>query len=181
MADGKAHSHATLLGREHQVENMVVVGRIDARAGILDGDVNDIRLADAGSYAQYSRRCRLHRLDGVHDQVENDLLQLHPVAFQGRERFIELGAQIDFMLLQLVAHDSKNREDQLVDVDRVSRLRFLPEHSAKARDDFTCTVTGPFDLIQRVSRLIYAWLFQSEPSSGGAGCRYNPGQRLIDL
>ena len=69
MADGKANSHTTLFGREHRVENMIVVGRVDTRAGILDGHVNEIWFANAGSYAQYSRRYRLHRLNGVHDQV----------------------------------------------------------------------------------------------------------------
>src|SRR5271168_3189384 len=69
MADGKANSHATLLGREHRVENRIVVGWVDARAGILDGHVNKLWLANAGSYAQYSQLSFLHRLNGVHDQV----------------------------------------------------------------------------------------------------------------
>src|ERR1700759_346181 len=69
MADGKANSHTTLFGREHRVENMIVVGWIDTRASILDGHVNKVWFAEAGSHAQYSRRCWLHRLNGVHDQV----------------------------------------------------------------------------------------------------------------
>src|SRR4051812_17488327 len=69
MADGKANSHTTLFGREHRVENMIVIGWIDARASILDGHVNKMWFVNAGSYAQYSRRYRLHRLNGVHDQV----------------------------------------------------------------------------------------------------------------
>jgi NADPH:quinone reductase-like Zn-dependent oxidoreductase len=67
MADGKAKSHTTLFGREHRVENMIVVGWVDTRASILDDHVNKIWFANAGSYAQYSRRSRLHRLNGVHD------------------------------------------------------------------------------------------------------------------
>jgi hypothetical protein len=35
---------------------MIVVGRIDTRASILDGHVNEIWFADAGSYVQNSRR-----------------------------------------------------------------------------------------------------------------------------
>src|SRR3954469_18981422 len=69
MADGKANSHTTLFGRKHRAENMIVIGWIDARASILDGHVNKILFVNTGSYAQYSRRCRLHRLNGVHDQV----------------------------------------------------------------------------------------------------------------
>jgi hypothetical protein len=69
MADGKANSHTTLFGREHRVENMIMVGWIDARARILDDHVNKIWFGNAGSYAQYSRRYGLHRLNGVHDQV----------------------------------------------------------------------------------------------------------------
>jgi hypothetical protein len=78
------------------------------------------------------------------------------------------------MLLQLVAHNSKNREDQLVNVDWVFRLRLLFEHYAKACDNFTCTETVTFDFIQRVSRLFYAWLSQCKPLSGGTGLHYNP-------
>ena len=69
LADGKPNSHATRFGREHRVENMIVVGWIDPRAGILDGYVNKIWFAKAGSYAQCSRRSRLHRLNGVHNQI----------------------------------------------------------------------------------------------------------------
>ena len=82
-ADGKANSHATLLGREHRVENMIVVGWVDTRSGILDGHVNKIWLPNAGSYAQYSQLSCLHCLNGVHDQVQDDLLQL--IADVGRE------------------------------------------------------------------------------------------------
>src|SRR5258708_38865615 len=48
MADGKANSHTTVFGREHRVENMIVVGWIDTRASILDGHVNKIWFANAG-------------------------------------------------------------------------------------------------------------------------------------
>src|SRR4051812_11556857 len=68
-ADGKAYSHTTLFGAEHRIENTIVVGWIDTRASILNGDVNNVWFADAGSYAQYSRRYWLHRLNGVHNQV----------------------------------------------------------------------------------------------------------------
>src|ERR1700757_477966 len=69
MADGKANSHTTLFGREHRVENMIVVGWVDTRASILDGHVNKIWFANAGSYVQCPRRSRLHRFNRVHDQV----------------------------------------------------------------------------------------------------------------
>src|SRR3981189_2894569 len=69
MADRKANSHTTLFGRDTRVENMIVVGWIDTRASILDGHVNKIWFANAGSDAQYSRHSSLHRLNGVHDQV----------------------------------------------------------------------------------------------------------------
>src|SRR5271167_3554956 len=69
MADGKANSHTTLFSREHRVENMIVVGWVDTCASILDSHVNKICFANAGSYAQYSQRSYLHRLNGVHDQV----------------------------------------------------------------------------------------------------------------
>ena len=69
MADGKANSHTTLFGGEHRVENVIVVGWIDTRASILNGDVNNVWFANAGSYAQYSRRYRPRHLNGVHDQV----------------------------------------------------------------------------------------------------------------
>src|SRR5258706_8633085 len=58
LADGKTNSHATLFGREHWLENISVVGWIDARASILDGHMNKTWFANARSYAQYSRRYR---------------------------------------------------------------------------------------------------------------------------
>jgi hypothetical protein len=68
-ANGKANSHANYFSREHRFENMVLVGRIDACAGILDGYMNKIWFVNAGSYAQHTRLYRLHRLNGIHDQI----------------------------------------------------------------------------------------------------------------
>ena len=64
----------TLLGREHRVENIAVFSRIDAAPGIFNFDMKNVRLPDAGSYAQGSRVGRLHRLDGINDQIQYDLL-----------------------------------------------------------------------------------------------------------
>jgi len=54
-ADGKTHPHAMFFGRKQWLEDFVGVGRINSNPGIRDRDMHDIRLAEAGSYAQPAR------------------------------------------------------------------------------------------------------------------------------
>ena len=47
----------------------------------------------------------MHGLDAIHDEVQDDLLQLHLVALHGREVFVELCLKVYIVFLQLNTHN----------------------------------------------------------------------------
>ena len=91
---------------------------INARSAILNGYVRHIRLDLIRSYFQHAWLYRLHGLIGIHDEVQNDLLQLNPVSLQGRKPIVELHLNLHPILLQFNADDLQNCQDDRVDVNR---------------------------------------------------------------
>ena len=78
----KSHAHAARLCGEEWIENAIYVLRIDSRSGILDCNNHFVGCPDLRSYGECPRALRhgAHGFAGVHDQIENDLLQLNLVA-----------------------------------------------------------------------------------------------------
>jgi hypothetical protein len=93
-ADRQADADAVGLGRVERIEHLARTPcGVQTGAGIADLDEHRIRAA-ARAEAIVRRRGAIldgaHRLDRVHDQVEQHLLQLHPVAPDARQRPVEL-------------------------------------------------------------------------------------------
>ena len=82
-ADRQAHPYPAGFRRVESVENALEILRINARAGIAHSDENRIGLRLFGADRQVScaRFDRTHRLGGVEDQVQRDLLQLNTIPF----------------------------------------------------------------------------------------------------
>ena len=59
-----------------------------------------------------------HRFDGIDDQVEEDLLQLHAVGGDAREAVAQFDPQRHAVILQVGAVEHQDVVDQLVDVER---------------------------------------------------------------
>src|SRR3954451_4858895 len=79
--NGKADPHALLLGREEWVEDLGKLVRWNPRPGIGYG--NDRRFAAVHFRAPGdgpSVSYRSHRIHAVHDQINDDLLQLNRIA-----------------------------------------------------------------------------------------------------
>ena len=85
--DRQPHAHAAGLRREEGVEEAVHCFRSEPRTRILDRNEQIAGPVDLRSYPQHPRLAhdRAHRLDAIHDQIEDDLLQLNPVAHDGFE------------------------------------------------------------------------------------------------
>ena len=81
-ANRKTHSHFLRLGREKSVENPLDVLRIDTGAGILHCYQNAFLFAKFGSHTQKPLAVgrRSHGVYGIDREIEQDLLQLNPVA-----------------------------------------------------------------------------------------------------
>src|SRR5215475_15274965 len=73
LADGETHPHPSCFGREQRLENPMEVGWINSRSGILDQYMHQTRFGLIGLYFQHARPNRLHGLDAIHDEVQDDL------------------------------------------------------------------------------------------------------------
>ena len=91
-ADRETHAHPLRLGRIESVEEMLQIFCTQPRTRILYRDKYPLRFIRAGSNQQlaYIRAGSTHRLDRVHHQIENDLLQLDPVCQNDRHIIGEL-------------------------------------------------------------------------------------------
>src|SRR5262249_32299118 len=117
-ADEKPHAHSIRSGREQWLEDQIQVGWINSCSCILNRHTDHAGCGLIGLYLQDARPNRKHGLDAVHNQVQDNLLQLHLVALHRREVFVEVRLEFYAVLLELETHDRQNRQDDLVDVDR---------------------------------------------------------------
>ncbi len=95
-----------------------------------------------------------HRLDRVHGQIEQNLLQRHPLAGDVRQVFAQFGLQHDPLALELALSERENVAHEIVDAQRRSLLAVLAEHSADAGDDVAGAVAVVDDPLQHCAHLI---------------------------
>jgi hypothetical protein len=91
-ADGEADTHAIAFRRVEGVEQFFHVLGIDAHARIPHAYTHTIAVLPFGSDQQVPRAIVHvnHRVGGVAEQVQDDLLELNPIAGDGREILGEL-------------------------------------------------------------------------------------------
>ena len=123
----------------------------------------------------------MHRLDGVHHQVQDDLLQLDFVAFHGRKLIVEVRLNFYAVFLQIVPQDCQHRPDKAVDVDGTSLVRIFSEHRTNIGDDIRSAMTGFPDMGQRGLRSINIGRLSRKPAQRRTGARRNARERLVDL
>src|SRR5260370_19804012 len=73
--------------------------------------------------------------DGIHDQVQDNLLHLDPVAFNNRKLLVKLSSKLNSALPQIDLYNGQNCGDEMVDVDGAFFVRLLFEHRSDACDD----------------------------------------------
>src|SRR6185295_13983849 len=80
-ADGQSHSHAPRLGREERVEKMLFRRVVQPGAAVPDLEVDGAILAHEGTERQRAPGPLhgVHRLNRIHDEIYQDLLQLDAV------------------------------------------------------------------------------------------------------
>jgi hypothetical protein len=77
----QTHAHSGVFGRKEAIEKTREVLGINTRAAVLDAAVHPLRVREHSSERNYAARWRnlRHRLDRVHGQVDDDLLELSAV------------------------------------------------------------------------------------------------------
>src|SRR5215475_5289220 len=104
-----------MLGREKRLEKLRSGGCRDAAAGVRDADRYHLVLAARGGNEQLAMMRLLHRLDGIADQVEQDLLDLHLVGQYEIRRRIELELDADALILDADQRQSGGFLDELAE------------------------------------------------------------------
>ena len=118
-ADRKSHAKTVGFGREEGVEDALRDGRVEPRAGILDRNLQTIRRGEGDGHGQLPPAVadRCHGLDAVHDQVQQHLLQLDPVAQHRLRAGGQIRVQHDAVPLQFAAGENQHLLNGVADVE----------------------------------------------------------------
>jgi len=107
------------LGRKEGIEDAVNMSLVDPASGILDREAHaclfvgrclDRQQALAPGYGT-------HRIGGIHDQVEQHLLQRHAFARDFRQGLGEFAAEDDLPSFQVAVNECENFAYQIVDAE----------------------------------------------------------------
>ena len=78
VADGKAHSHAVVLGRKHGLEDLINIGGVNPPSRYPRWILAHDRDQSIPVLIESTRSfCGAHRIDGIRNQIQNHLLQLN--------------------------------------------------------------------------------------------------------
>src|SRR5690606_35337994 len=114
-ADGQAHPDAVILGGKEGFEDRFGIG--DAVPGVADLDRDVVTVGGAADPQLPLRGTIGHRVPGVDDQVEDDLLELHAVGDDRWNAPSKLQVDRDLAGGQVRALEPEHFEDALVHVD----------------------------------------------------------------
>ena len=128
-ADGESDSHAVALRREKSVEQLVHALTVEAHASIPHGQAHTLAIFPFGSDQQLPRPIvhARHRVGGVADQVQDDLLELDTVAGDGREIVGKLRLKNDPVSLKVAQRQRNDLSGSFVQIKRLRREFLLAE------------------------------------------------------
>jgi hypothetical protein len=122
-----------------------------------------------------------HGLSSVPEQVENDLLQLNPVAGNQGELLLELCLQHDPASLQLTQRQGEHLPAGLIQVYRFGRWILLAEEPAQPGDHVGGSVSITNRPASRFPSPLDVGGIGGQHSEAGTGIGDDAGQRLTDL
>jgi hypothetical protein len=127
-ADRQAHPHSAGLRREEGIEDVLGDRRIQPRPGVFHRNQDTVWCFAPRADPKPARAIGngAHRFHPVHDQIEDNLLQLNPVTNRDGRRFCQFGSDNDPANAQLGVHDRECFAEQVIDIDPGSfRRRFI--------------------------------------------------------
>ena len=95
-ADRETNAHTPTLSCIEGIKKLAHVLRVNSHPGVPHGHAHTVAVISFGSDQQCSRAVVKphHRIGGVPDQVQDDLLELHTIAINEREVIGEFRPQI---------------------------------------------------------------------------------------
>ena len=126
-------------------------------------------------------RDRLHRFNAVDDEIEDDLLQLDPIAEDRGKGRGEFHSQRHPVAGQFVMQQADHLVDDFIDVERRLLIGSLVDQRADALDHFARPVAVLDDGLHRAARFLQVGRVAVEPAQAGCGVGDDGGQRLVHL
>lgn len=104
-ANRQSHTDAILFRCEERVENLLRIWDPGERIG--DFHFEHVFRAQTRCYTKNTALCRgvLHRLDGIPDKVDDDLLDLNAICHGARQGRVEVKLQTYIIRLKLVGNN----------------------------------------------------------------------------
>lgn len=178
----QTHPHSSVLRSIERLKQALETLRAHPWAGILHRHQDTACFppsADEQLSCPFSQAAL--RLEGIDDQVQDDLLQLHTVSLNARQLLGELRLYRDRVLLELAMGQNYDLPHRFIDIDRVLPQRRLSEHDTDPPDDLGGPPPLLDNVIQGLSNLIQIRRLRAQPALSRIGivdCRCN---RLHDL
>src|SRR5262249_6478254 len=164
------------LGSEEHIKDTVYAFPVDAPSGICHCYPHAGRY-DRGLYMQHSLPVGhgTHCLNGIHDQVSEDQLQLNSVAYHGGKRVDQFSPNRDSSVLNLSSRQQEDLSNKFVDVKRSPSLLTLPENCTNALDSVVGTMSVLHDLIQSFPRFVEVRRRTCKPAQARIAVRHDRG------
>src|SRR5262245_37580759 len=154
-ADDEAKTETMILGGEKRLEDMrLLVARYPASA-IRDRDLNRAAIRQSRNDRDAALRSidLAHGFDRVHQQVEDDLLQLHRIALYERQ----LGGTRHYANVSAHELAVQQRQGRTEEIDQINRFEsgftFL-QQPPQAMDDLTGAVALRRDVVEDVPEFL---------------------------
>src|SRR6202166_300552 len=181
-ADRQSHAHTVRSRCVEWLEKPVQRFRPQPRTGIPAGNTHAV-LRSLGADLQLSLALReaAHRLNGVGDQVQNHLLQLHSVALKTWQTRCELLVYRNAALEGFAVDQCSDLHDRVIDVQQLLPRRLLLCEVHQAIYDVTCTTAILDNALESAFCLPEVGRLQREPVQAGVRVHGEAGQRLPEL
>src|SRR6266404_9357792 len=126
-------------------------------------------------------RKRLHRVEGVPDQIYQNLLNLDRGSFHTRQARIEVRNDGSFPDQNVGTYEPQGIGDYSVQVQRIPGALAFARHSSNSINHFSGTVTGRCNISQQLLQYRRVDLSPVEKTTSGCGVIRNSGERLIQF
>jgi hypothetical protein len=185
-ADRQAEPHAVRLGRIERLEQPIQLFRLKPDAAVLDADrdrrASVVRVdtaADVEAPVPFVRAA--HRVHGVHDQVQQHLLELHAIAENEREVCRHVGSNRDTSRGRLGARQRHDLVHQVREPDWDPIRRRSLRHGAHALDHGARSLGIAIDVRERRPQLLHVGALVRQEGETRAGIVDDGRERLVHL
>jgi hypothetical protein len=157
-ADHWSHSHAVGLCRVEWFKETRKRFRAYPRAGVLNTNAQIVQFGlTCGDEHLSSALTCAHCLQGVENEIKDDLLKLDPITFNDRQAFREFGRHRDPVLQCLSSNKLNHFSHSLVHIYAVGLWRCFLHERTHSTDNGTGSVRIAGSAGERFSDLLQIW------------------------